>query len=109
MKTRSIYSHHLDGIIKTSTGKAILFECSADQTGSVSQRHLQSSTKRVMTWIPRSVCTVQYRGSNAGGIRADRVGHGWPVGIRVPGWMYSKLSWKDADPVAPEDYDGEAW
>jgi len=104
MKTRSIY--HLNGIVKARTSRAVLFECSADKTGSVSQRHLQSSTKRVKTWIPLSVCTVNYSGPNYGAVDLAQKGiysdtfngksGAWSAEIRIPGWMYSKLSWKDA-------------
>ena len=69
MKTVAIYT--IEGRTKAKTDKAVLFE---RMNGSSIQ----------MAWIPLSMCTLRYIGSN------------FKAKASVPDWFYNKISWKTA-------------
>lgn len=65
MRTTSLYTLH--GVSKYKTEKAVLFH---------------DELRNVKAWLPLSVANVKFLGEN------------YKVQITVPGWFYSKISWK---------------
>lgn len=72
MSTVALYS--ITGTSKAKTAKAILVLNSSGQ----------------QAWIPLSVASVQF------------IGKDYKVKVTVPGWFFSKISWKPAEEYKPK-------